>query len=204
MLTMWRCLLGQAIGGTNERSQEAQPPEFEVRCPRQAGRILVGSLSLVLVVSAACGPAQGGSDSYTNTGAAEVEQDRAVMFVSPRMVDDAVRQPERPQPEPEQDPVPVPSPTVPVVRPAPYAGSIQELICSYAWPCEEALSVARCESALDPNAYNAGNYGVFQINSVHAAKVGGNLQALFDPVVNVDVAYRIWLDQGWGPWACRP
>jgi hypothetical protein len=66
---------------------------------------------------------------------------------------------------------------------------------------------ARCpngESTGNPNAFNAGNYGLFQINAVHAAKVGGPLEWLFDPAVNVRVAYQIWSDQGWGPWACRP
>ncbi len=78
------------------------------------------------------------------------------------------------------------------------------LICAYPWPCQQALAVARCESGLQANAYNAGNYGLFQVNAVHARRVGGNLAALFEPAVNIAVAYAIWADQGWGPWACRP
>jgi hypothetical protein len=109
-------------------------------------------------------------------------------------------------------PVQPPAPALPLPSPAPApVGAIRELICSYGWDCAEALGVvygnARCphgESTGNPNAFNAGNYGLFQINAVHAAKVGGPLEWLFDPAVNVRVAYEIWSDQGWGPWACRP
>jgi len=62
-----------------------------------------------------------------------------------------------------------------------------------------------CESTGDPSAYNMGNYGLFQINSVHAWRVDGNLETLFNPEVNVRVAYEIYLDNGgWGSWACKP
>ena len=61
-----------------------------------------------------------------------------------------------------------------------------------------------CESSGHAGAYNAGNYGLFQINAVHSARVGGDLVSLFLPEVNASVAYAIWLDQGWAPWACRP
>ena len=83
--------------------------------------------------------------------------------------------------------------------------SIDSLVCSYPWPCGEALSVMRCESGRDPGAYSNGNYGLFQINAVHAWRVGGDLSQLFEPEVNVRVAYEIWLDNaGWRPWACKP
>jgi len=83
--------------------------------------------------------------------------------------------------------------------------AIAALVCRQAWPCGEALAVMACESSGDPNAYNAGNYGLMQINQVHAARVGGNLEALYDPETNLAVAYAIWLDHGgWGPWACKP
>jgi len=80
----------------------------------------------------------------------------------------------------------------------------REVICSYAWPCEQALSVARCESEFDPWAFNAGNYGWFQINAVHQARVDGNVDALFDPVINTQVAFALWLENGWSIWACKP
>lgn len=81
----------------------------------------------------------------------------------------------------------------------------QALICSFGWPCGQALAVAWCESKFDAGAYNAGNIGLFQVNAVHVGRVpGGDPAALFDPAVNVAVAYAIWADQGWGPWACAP
>lgn len=67
------------------------------------------------------------------------------------------------------------------------------------------MSVAMCESTMNAGAYNAGNYGLFQIHHAsHWDKVE-SAEALFDPVINVAVAHQIWLDSGWVPWpACGP
>ena len=81
---------------------------------------------------------------------------------------------------------------------------IEALICSFDWPCAQALRVARCESTLNPRAYSRGNYGLMQINAVHSRRVGGNLEALYDPETNLRVAFQIWSEQGWSPWGCRP
>lgn len=88
---------------------------------------------------------------------------------------------------------------------------IPALICSYDWPCSEALGVvygnARCpwgESSGDPSAIYGANYGLFQVNAVHSWRVGGDVGALLDPEVNVMIAYQIWSEQGWAPWSCRP
>jgi hypothetical protein len=80
----------------------------------------------------------------------------------------------------------------------------EALICAYSWPCEQALRVAQCESSMNPRAYSAGNRGWFQIHGPsHAHRVGGNLEALYDPAVNTRVAHEIWREQGWRPWpAC--
>jgi hypothetical protein len=77
-------------------------------------------------------------------------------------------------------------------------------VSAYGWPVEEALRVMSCESGGQPTATGGANYGLFQINAVHSARVGGNLQALYDPATNIRVAYDIWADQGWAPWACKP
>lgn len=78
-------------------------------------------------------------------------------------------------------------------------------VFAFDWPHDEACAVSWCESSWLPWAYNAGNYGLFQINAVHQARVRGDLNSLFDPAVNVRVAYAIWRDAGgWGPWACKP
>lgn len=61
------------------------------------------------------------------------------------------------------------------------------------------------ESGGDPGAYSNGNRGLFQVNEVHAWRVGGDLSSLYDPYVNTRVAYDIFVDNGgWGPWSCKP
>ena len=95
------------------------------------------------------------------------------------------------------------------------------LISSYfpAHAVEQAMRVlygtANCpngESGGDPAAYNAGNYGGFQVAyPTHRDKlirVAGvdDPSLLFDPAVNTGVAYLVWLESGGGtflPWACR-
>lgn len=64
---------------------------------------------------------------------------------------------------------------------------------------DNALLVISKESGGDPNAKSPGNYGLFQINLVHSAKVGGDLNSLFDPEVNARVARQIWGASGWQP-----
>jgi soluble lytic murein transglycosylase-like protein len=85
------------------------------------------------------------------------------------------------------------------------AGQWDRLVARYPWPRAEALSVLLCESRGDPAAYRHGNYGLFQINAIHAWRTGGDLAALFDPETNVRVAFDVWRDNaGWRPWACKP
>lgn len=79
----------------------------------------------------------------------------------------------------------------------------EELICSYDWDCSKAMRVMFCESRGDPNAYSAGNIGLFQINAIHRGRVGGEERELYDPTTNVRVAWEIYREQGWQPWGCR-
>jgi hypothetical protein len=80
----------------------------------------------------------------------------------------------------------------------PYA----DLLCEYtAWDCAKAYRVMLCESSGNPRAYADGNYGLMQINAVHGPRVGGNLAALYDPEVNIAIAYQLYLERGWQPWA---
>jgi len=106
-------------------------------------------------------------------------------------------------------PVPTPAPVVYAAPPPPApvvpAGGIEGLICSYAWDCQEALGVARCESSLRPTAIGGGsNYGLFQINQVHANRFPGFWELWSDPASNVSWAFQIWSASGWRPWGCRP
>ena len=72
---------------------------------------------------------------------------------------------------------------------------------------EQAIEVARCESGLNPGAVSpgGGNWGLFQINTVHkarVAKVGWGWHEIVHPWQNATVAADLWAEQGWGPWTC--
>ena len=85
--------------------------------------------------------------------------------------------------------------------------AIRDLICSYDWSCDEALRVVYCESRFQPGVVSPDgrNWGLFQVNLVHLARVGGDTTALLDPATNVRVAYDIYRDAGgWRPWSCKP
>jgi hypothetical protein len=112
-------------------------------------------------------------------------------------------------PAPAPPPTPAPPPPQPVVTPAPgsplSAEQIQALVCSYAWPCDEALRVMWCESGGRPSAIGRGaNYGLFQMNQVHARRIPEFWTSWMDPVKNIEWAYQLWLRQGWRPWGCKP
>jgi hypothetical protein len=112
-----------------------------------------------------------------------------------------------PEPEPAPDPEPAPEPA-----PAPPSGgSVEDAIYTY-FPhvYDQAVSVASCESGLNPDAVSSGggNHGLFQINNVHQGRVEGmgySWDQIYDPYVNSHVARAIYDDAGgWGPWTCQP
>lgn len=121
---------------------------------------------------------------------------------------------ETPAPTPEPAPVVVeaPAPTPAVAQVIEYpAGSLEAIVCSMPWPCEEAVSVARCESGTDSSgnldgnwATNGNNYGLFQINSIHASRWSDYWDNWMDPVRNTQFAFDIWSESGWRPWHCQP
>ena len=81
--------------------------------------------------------------------------------------------------------------------------AIPALIASYTWPYEQAIAVAKCENRnLDPTIISSTNdYGILQINKVHAWRVEGDIMRFLIPEVNVRVAYEIYVDsEGWSPW----
>lgn len=82
---------------------------------------------------------------------------------------------------------------------------VAALVCAYPWPCEWALAVVACESSWDPRAYNEGNYGLFQVHYLsHVRRVDGPPEILYDPEVNVKMAYEIWSENGAAPWPNCP
>jgi hypothetical protein len=62
-----------------------------------------------------------------------------------------------------------------------------------------ALRVAKCESGYNPKAKNGTSSarGVFQVmQSWHQI----NEKWLYNPGINIRVAYQLFQEQGWGPW----
>jgi murein L,D-transpeptidase YcbB/YkuD len=71
----------------------------------------------------------------------------------------------------------------------------------------QAISVATCESSLNPNAYNpAPPYamGLFQIAKGTWAEAGIGKGNPYNPTDNAQAARRLYNRQGWAPWACQP
>jgi hypothetical protein len=72
--------------------------------------------------------------------------------------------------------------------------------------CKMALAIASAESGLKCNAININtngtvDLGVFQLNSIHLQKEGDwTVANMGDCYKNVDLAYELWLEQGWTPW----
>lgn len=85
----------------------------------------------------------------------------------------------------------------------------RSLIGQYDWNVQIAYAIMRaentgCDPAIDNRGLNSDgsvDYGLFQVNSVHAAEVGGNLAALYDPATNIRVAYTIYSGSGWRAWS---
>lgn len=108
---------------------------------------------------------------------------------------------------------PAPPPT-PTILPTPAKWSVTDIICSYSWPCDQALAVARCESNLNPNAWNriqvwmtvpgygyVANHatGLFQmLIPLHSWRFAG--ADPYDAEANARAAHSLWLERGWQPW----
>jgi membrane-bound lytic murein transglycosylase MltF len=76
---------------------------------------------------------------------------------------------------------------------------------------EQAVSVARCESGLNPSARNpAGYYGLFQLGAGHAAAfrnvTGRDFLDAWDEA-GPNSRYAKWLydrSGSWSQWGCKP
>lgn len=117
----------------------------------------------------------------------------------------------RPAATPEPTPPPTPTPAVvaapaaPVVEVAPPApaGSVTAIIyaaaAEYGLSGPYLLSVAACESGLNPSAVNsAGYYGLFQFSSSTWASNGYG--SIYDPVAQARTAARMIAGGGAGHW----
>lgn len=109
------------------------------------------------------------------------------------------------------DPAPVNPPVAPVQKP-----DDCHAVKSLDWDTRMAFAICMAESKKSPEKPygvthwdNAGlnrdgsvDYGLMQINSIHADMVGGDLEKLYDPETNIKIAYS--LSKGgtdWTPWS---
>jgi len=68
-----------------------------------------------------------------------------------------------------------------------------------------ALDISFCESGWRPDAFHINNnkstdHGPFQINSIHTKRYGSLFKTNWQE--NINVAYKIYKQQGWNPWVC--
>lgn len=89
------------------------------------------------------------------------------------------------------------------------ASEIEAYIRGKDWNDEHALLIARCESGLNPYAFNPetepkrkgltrySSCGIFQINSPICTQADN---VLYDYKYNIDTAYKMWQTRFWQPW----
>lgn len=89
------------------------------------------------------------------------------------------------------------------------------LIESYDWDVSTAMQICRDESNGNPSAINwadkhrdkygnvicVSSQGLMQVACIHPSTYGYALEDLQDPVKNVAIAYKIYEESGWCPWA---
>ena len=86
----------------------------------------------------------------------------------------------------------------------PTVSDIEQIVCSFAWPCGQALSVMWCESKNDPNAISPyGHRGLFQLATGWATNNSDYWTRWMEPAWNIALAYHVWTVQGYGAWSCR-
>jgi soluble lytic murein transglycosylase-like protein len=115
----------------------------------------------------------------------------------------------RPKPTPSAAPsvasvteeTPSTIPVVPVAPAGSISGIIQAAAAEYGVDPGYLLSIASCESGLNPNAYNpAGYYGLFQF--AEATWAGNGYGSIWDPVAQSRTAARMIAGGGAGAWGC--
>jgi hypothetical protein len=83
---------------------------------------------------------------------------------------------------------------------------IRSLAIRYRLDVAKAISVAECESGLNPKAYNPPYAGIYQHLESRWAKrastYGHAGESVFDAYANVDVALQMARASGWGAWGC--
>lgn len=79
-----------------------------------------------------------------------------------------------------------------------------DLLCqTFVNNCAQARRIMWCESSGRPNVIAHGNYGLMQINRIHAAEftLNNDPNEFLDPNFNIEVAYVLYQRRGWQPWS---
>lgn len=74
------------------------------------------------------------------------------------------------------------------------------------WPVDlvdEAIDVFWCESRGRPTARNGQYMGLAQMGRREWARFGKG-KSPYDPIANLEAAYRYYRVAGWKPWECQP
>jgi hypothetical protein len=83
---------------------------------------------------------------------------------------------------------------------------IESLAVRYRLDVAKAISVAECESGLNPKSYSPPYAGVYQHDEgfwpKRAATYGHEGESVFDAFANIDVALQMARASGWGAWGC--
>lgn len=79
-----------------------------------------------------------------------------------------------------------------------------DLLCSYfTTNCAAARRIMWCESSGRAWVINQGNYGLMQINRIHAPEftINNDPNEFLDPEFNIQVAFILYQRRGWQPWS---
>lgn len=144
----------------------------------------------------------------------QVQQVRTVSHMAKTQVPHATPVTRSIPPVQVQHPTPVVQPTStpynppPTATSAPVTGSIPTMISQiFGAYGPGAINVARCESGLNPSAYNpSGASGLFQIMPGTWAGTSQAGRSLYDAQANALAAHEIFVRDGysWREWTCKP
>lgn len=75
----------------------------------------------------------------------------------------------------------------------------------YNWDVDRMMRIMWCESRGVPTASShTDDHGLFQIHyPIWGPAFGVSRNDLYDPVLNVDIAYKVYAQQGYGAWVCN-
>lgn len=125
--------------------------------------------------------------------------------LTPKLLGEYLDFQERHAPRVVNDPSPLTSSTTSAVDRGMGPGVEQwrGLVSAYPWDTNTALCLMSYESGGNPNARNpsSGASGLMQVLPSWAPKFGVSVDALFDPVVNLEISYALYADGGWGHWS---